>query len=387
MARAHSTSQISDILNRHKTTAHFVLSQQDLIHKPTPPLPWQFLHDRLCSNPYLDPNGRIEPEWQEKIRKILKLQILALVPGVSDIYLEHLAKTPLPARVRGRVLKAAGDRIIAHAPDLKSAVSLTQILAGFHIHPKKSKLLLLHEVLLRESRQRWELRTLGHLAEERSGGPVSADSYYYGYQKESSAIEALRKALCTSKGYPRQSPEAIELAITRIWIFCRLFGPERVGSVNQDCEMRWFAGQKCPCPEHLPSFGVGNAAGLTKNDMLIMIVTWGHLKQLLRMVISSLPYISGTRNTTGAQSIVMEEFLEFALPYSIGWLGEGLDDPKTNSSTSLPWLDDLFTKYVAARRIERWRQSESYDMLQRTNFFETLATMFLKLYAIDQSGS
>jgi hypothetical protein len=387
MACAHSTSQISDIINRHKTTAHLVLSQEDLINKPTPPLPWQFLRDRLCPNPYLDPNGRIEPEWQEKIRKILRLQILVLVPGVSDIYLEHLAKTPLPAKVRGRVIKAAADRIIAHAPDLTSAVSLTQILAGFHIHPKKNKLLLLHEVLLRESRQKWELRTLGHLAEQRSGGPVSADSYYYGYQKESSAIEALRKTLCTSKGYPKQSPEAIELAITRIWIFCRLFGPERVGSVNQDCEMRWFAGQKCPCPEHLPSFGVGNANWLTKNDLSIMIVTWGHLKQLFRMVISSLPYISSTRNTIGAPSIVMEDFLEFALPYSIGWLGEGVDGPGINGSTSLPWLDDLFTKYVAARRIERWRQSKSYNMLQRTNFFETVATMFLKLYAIDQSGS
>jgi hypothetical protein len=291
-----------------------------------------------------------------------------------------LPNAPVPVTGERSVVEGAADRIIAQAPDLKAADHLARVLAGFHIYPKKSKLVLLQEVLLRESPQKWELRTLGYLAEEWNSNTIRADSYYHGYEQETSAIEALKMALCMSKGYPNEPCETLDLAIARVWTYCRLF---RAGARGRDCEMRWLAGQKCGCPEHLPSFGVSNLGWLRKKDIEMMLVTWRHLRQLLWSLISSLPGGSSAQDAIRARSVVMEEFVEFALPYSIGWLGKGRNSLSVDGPTSLPWLDDLLADHIAARRVPRWQLYDSYDMFQESKFFETPAIMFLRLYATD----
>jgi hypothetical protein len=299
-----------------------------------------------------------------------------------------LSNAPVPVTEERSVVEGAADRIIAQAPDLKAADHLARVLAGFHIYPKKSKLLLLQEVLLRESPQKWELRTLGYLAEEWNSDTIRAGSYYHGYEQETSAIEALRMALCVSEGYPNEPCETIDLAIARVWTYCRLFraspqGRDCAGPRGRDCEMRWLAGQKCGCPKHLPSFGVSNIGWIRKKDLEMMVVTWRHLKQVLWSLISSLPSGSSAQDAIRARSVVIEEFVEFALPYSIGWLGKGRNSWSVDGPTSLPWLDDLLADHIAARRVPRRQLYGSDDMFQESKFFETPAIMFLGLYAKD----
>ncbi|KAB8067917.1 hypothetical protein BDV29DRAFT_162890 [Aspergillus leporis] len=187
----------------------------------------------------------------------------------------------------------AAERVLAHVPDLEALRSWSRVLeAAFG----RSGLPFARSALRRVSPVFWELREIGMESQDVACKP----SYLRLLAVEMAVVARLRcHLLRLDRGLagpdPRVGADDVDKALARIWIFCRTFRAHPHGINDTDGQQRWLAGESrspragpdTPLPDGLPQdlldqpFGIGNAGGLQRHELVLLLRTWDLLEQKL----------------------------------------------------------------------------------------------------------